>query len=590
MGILRHLLREPQVGRWYGIQLANGDSKVIELEYDQTGCWSRVLLEYTAGCLLAPPEDDPDAPEDEWTLPIARSWLTRDEWLAYGRGVSAEEWPLQEDDDADEDDGSGLTKPGPDVLAIVKRSVFEQHARDAAPRDILPWATYLSQHPQLRLLGPGSRLFLVTVRPPDERLWLVAVYPGVQLIRDSLRSVSTNELPIVDISHLRPALKFQSGKGMLQAAGKLGNSLQTPRILTAADLDLLEEAVGDADAVVPHHRGPKPCPGVPFDPYSSAPSSAEHLAEDDRDVIDRDDRVHASTRRALAEFVRKQGWAPRSAAPGEPDYDLAWQSDGSIFVAVVRSLGANEERQLRLGLGRALHHQAWFDSFLFNAEALLVVDQPPSDDLWADVCDREGVWLVWPGAFGQLIQEDGEDEEDEEQGVEEEDEQRYEVIHAPEPRTIDLNRDVLVFQMPESFGSLDGSNEVMRCALTVVAMLFRTEAQRRRPDATWLAFVTDGQPHVNGLSVWLGLSKSVPAPVLDLIQQLLEGQGARVHREFARAHSHQLKPALCLSDDGFEVLQTGHWDALGEGDAELFALDGDVVIRTVRFSSGSDPL
>ena len=49
--------------------------------------------------------------------------------------------------------------------------------------------------------------------------------------------------------------------------------------------------------------------------------------------------------------------APQAGRPllPEPNFDLAWQRDETVFVAVVKSTTAsNEEEQLRLGLGQVL--------------------------------------------------------------------------------------------------------------------------------------------------------------------------------------------------------------------------------------------
>jgi hypothetical protein len=73
-------------------------------------------------------------------------------------------------------------------------------------------------------------------------LWLVAVLEKPTF--DGTRWNSpVNVTPIRDISSLRADLKFESGKGLPSESGKLGMSLQTPRVLTPADVELLVPSI-----------------------------------------------------------------------------------------------------------------------------------------------------------------------------------------------------------------------------------------------------------------------------------------------------------------------------------------------------------
>ncbi len=134
-----------------------------------------------------------------------------------------------------------------DMLAIVKRTVFDKLAGTKEVGDVLAWQRYDSAAPRLSLLTKRSRLFLVTVRPPDERLWLVAIYEGLRRTSQGWRASRANTTPIADITYLRRKLKFDNGKGMTSVSGLLGNSLQTPRVLTEDDVVLLEAAAQSRD-------------------------------------------------------------------------------------------------------------------------------------------------------------------------------------------------------------------------------------------------------------------------------------------------------------------------------------------------------
>src|SRR5262245_24391489 len=126
----------------------------------------------------------------------------------------------------------------PDVMAVVSKAIFEKQARGLSPGQTWPTASYVSANKGLTPLAGGGRLFLVTVRPPDESLWLVGVleqpaFDGTQW------SASPNAIAIRDISALRSAIKFANGAGLPAKAGVLGMSLQTPRVLAASDVALL---------------------------------------------------------------------------------------------------------------------------------------------------------------------------------------------------------------------------------------------------------------------------------------------------------------------------------------------------------------
>lgn len=72
-------------------------------------------------------------------------------------------------------------------------------------------------------------------------------------------------------------------------------------------------------------------------------------------LVERGLKGHADTQNELADVLRRAGIEPRSRLPYEPNFDLAWEAKGTVFVAEVKSVtDANEEEQLRLGLGQVL--------------------------------------------------------------------------------------------------------------------------------------------------------------------------------------------------------------------------------------------
>lgn len=130
-------------------------------------------------------------------------------------------------------------------MAIVSKAVFEKESPGAKVGDVLPLAMYRSAHKAFEKLDDKSRLFLVTVRPPDEKFWLVAVLEGLKFDGEKWLA-KLNGAKVTDLAHLKSVLTFESGKGINAAKGQLGMSLQTPRVLTAADSNALLGAAGGA--------------------------------------------------------------------------------------------------------------------------------------------------------------------------------------------------------------------------------------------------------------------------------------------------------------------------------------------------------
>jgi hypothetical protein len=146
-----------------------------------------------------------------------------------------------------------------DLLAIVSKAVFEAGAKGAAVGQVLPLDRYTSSNKALEPLRGGGRLFLVTVRPPDEKLWLVAVLEAPK--HDGTAWVaSTNRVPITDVTALRGRIKFASGAGISATKGALGMSLQTPRELTGDVALLLGATTGAAEPVPAKAAPPMPAP------------------------------------------------------------------------------------------------------------------------------------------------------------------------------------------------------------------------------------------------------------------------------------------------------------------------------------------
>jgi hypothetical protein len=88
---------------------------------------------------------------------------------------------------------------------------------------------------------------------------------------------------------------------------------------------------------------------------------------------------------------------------GDAEFDLAWEVGDVIYVAEVKSITtANEEKQLRLGLGQVLRYQHHLRAGGRHVIAVLVPERQPSDMSWEQTCAGLGVVLTWPGCFERL--------------------------------------------------------------------------------------------------------------------------------------------------------------------------------------------
>jgi hypothetical protein len=142
--------------------------------------------------------------------------------------------------------------------------------------------------------------------------------------------------------------------------------------------------------------------------YRSADETAAITARDpftvDPAIVDRGVQGHAKTQNALAAFLTGRGLTPRSPLSDEPQFDLAWTDGDRNFVAEVKSLTvANEEQQLRLGLGQVLRYRQLLTTAERPVAAVLVVEREPSDAGWRRLCSELQVILVWPHSFNDFL-------------------------------------------------------------------------------------------------------------------------------------------------------------------------------------------
>lgn len=153
------------------------------------------------------------------------------------------------------------------VLALLSKSFFESEVRidGRTPEmgEVAPVERYLSKNKRLTTLSDGGSLYLVTVRKPGETLVLVAVLENPEFTGDRWVA-QPNRVAMTDISNLTDELEFDNGGGLNAKPGRLGMSLQTPRILSDGDVEVLNKAASWGVAA-PAARAVKPPAAGPFD-------------------------------------------------------------------------------------------------------------------------------------------------------------------------------------------------------------------------------------------------------------------------------------------------------------------------------------
>lgn len=121
-------------------------------------------------------------------------------------------------------------------------------------------------------------------------------------------------------------------------------------------------------------------------------------------VVERGVRGHARTQNQLADHVEALGFLPERPDPDDPKYDLLWRDGETVYVAEVKSLTeANEERQLRLGLGQLLRYRHGLGRAGATVQAMLVCEREPTDRSWHELCSGLGVELVWPAVLSDRV-------------------------------------------------------------------------------------------------------------------------------------------------------------------------------------------
>ena len=141
-------------------------------------------------------------------------------------------------------------------------------------------------------------------------------------------------------------------------------------------------------------------------PYQAAPEvirGGTIQAEYDSEAQRLGTEEHNQTQNGLATILSDFATV-RSSRRSEPEFDLAFRTQQRLYVVEVKSLGNNEARQLRLGLGQVLEYSHRM-RLRENVEVVpvLATSLRPSDECWFDICDRAGVLLTSGPGYRRLL-------------------------------------------------------------------------------------------------------------------------------------------------------------------------------------------
>jgi hypothetical protein len=286
------------------------------------------------------------------------------------------------------------------------------------------WTVIPSPHIAYYSASPARRLYM---RPPIAPLDYAACWED----EDGFRRIGGNNTREYVEHELWPWLK-QSGFAddgddtvlaryldeYLHMPAQMRPGLRFLRVWSPAEVDELGSALAetirsDFDAVfvvanepaLSKQTGqPTASPGLGA-PYRQVPVTKLSGSRDpyrvDPALVERGLRGHTDTQNELASVLSNAGIETYRGQSPEPNFDLAWKKDGTLFVAEVKSITArNEKHQLRLGLGQVLHYRQRLSALGYDrVVAVLVPEHQPRDPSWRELCQAVGVVLLCRNEF-----------------------------------------------------------------------------------------------------------------------------------------------------------------------------------------------
>jgi hypothetical protein len=197
-------------------------------------------------------------------------------------------------------------------------------------------------------------------------------------------------------AQLRPGLRFRRVWSPAEAA-ELGSALAEA---IRSDVDAVFAVAGEPPLSSTGLAVTRPASVGLGAPYRQVPITQLSGSQDpfsvDPALRERGLRGHTDTQNELASVLSNAGIEPRRGLGSGPTFDLAWQKDGTVFVAEVKSTTAdNEEHQLRVGLGQVLRYRQRLLALGHDrVVAVLVPERQPCDPSWRELCHDLGVVLL----------------------------------------------------------------------------------------------------------------------------------------------------------------------------------------------------
>lgn len=195
-------------------------------------------------------------------------------------------------------------------------------------------------------------------------------------------------------ANMRPGFRFRrfwSPAEMAELGPEFAETIRSDfdAVFAVADEPTLSELTGQ--------RTETPGLGAPYRhvPVTEVSGCWDVLSVDPA-LVERGLRGHTDTQNELASVLRNAGIEPRRGLRPGPDFDLAWQKNGTVFVAEVKSITAeNEEQQLRIGIGQVLRYRQRLSALGHDrVVAVLVPERQPRDPSWRELCQDLGVVLL----------------------------------------------------------------------------------------------------------------------------------------------------------------------------------------------------
>lgn len=121
---------------------------------------------------------------------------------------------------------------------------------------------------------------------------------------------------------------------------------------------------------------------------------------------DRATQVHRSLENWLMAKLRERTIEPLDPA-GEPYFDLAWRVGLVLHVCEVKSSSNNEVHQLRLGLGQIIQYRHLLGRTAARVPVMasILIEGPPADMRWVQICVEQQVLLFWPACWDDVLGE-----------------------------------------------------------------------------------------------------------------------------------------------------------------------------------------